>query len=127
MKEESDTKTRSKRGKSARRKGHQFERDIANALKNVFPNAERQLESQHGFGYDIANTFPYRIQCKCYQDYAPINKINEVPEEDGAIPVLVTKGNRKEPMAVMHLIFFLRILRRGCRTMTYEALAHYIL
>jgi len=88
-------------GKYARRKGLNFERWIVNEIKHIFPKARRQLESQEGMGFDIENSGPFRIQAKCYANYAPINKINEVPDVKGTIPVLITKGTRLKPMVVM--------------------------
>ena len=87
-----------------------FERWVANEIKDTFSSAKRQLESQEGFGYDIANTGKYRIQCKCYKSYAPISKIEEVPRDDGIVPVLVTKGYRLEPMAVIPFSDFKEML-----------------
>lgn len=90
--------------KSARAKGHQFERDIANELGHIFPEAKRQLEYQTDEcnGVDIANTDIFKFQCKNKQNYVSVTTIKEITitkEED--IPVLVTKGNKQEAMAIM--------------------------
>ena len=52
-------------GNSARRKGHDFEREVVNRLLHIFPDAKRNLEYQEGEGKDIVNTGHFRIQCKC--------------------------------------------------------------
>jgi hypothetical protein len=94
-------KTKSQQGKASRRKGHAHERWLVNELKGLFPKARRLLEYQAGMGIDLEHTGQYRFQCKATKDYCPINKINEIPIEENTIRVLVTKGDRKEPMVVM--------------------------
>lgn len=101
--------------KAARRKGHQFERDIANRLKEVFPNARRHLEYQSACanGMDIANTEPYFFQCKKLKKYASITCIEEVKCDEalGDIPVLVTAGDGKPIMAVLPFEELIRLFK----------------
>lgn len=88
----------------ARQKGLQFEREIANRLGHIFPEAERRLESQASkcIGVDLDGTDRIKIQCKNYQGYASVSTINEIRIQDKTdIPVLITKGNRMEAMAVL--------------------------
>ena len=91
--------------KSARRKGHQFERDVAIKLREIFPAAKRQLEYQIDdcVGVDIANTGRYKIQCKKLKKYAPITAIDEIKcdEHLGDIPVLITAGDKQRAVAVL--------------------------
>ena len=102
------------KGRHARTKGHSFERELANKLKvsGVFPDAKRHLEMQasEAKGYDLDNTGPYRIQCKRYKKYAPITAIEEIKDEHGTIPVLVTKPDHKPAMAVIPLDHFIDLL-----------------
>lgn len=102
-------------GRSSRRKGHQFERDVAIWLRGVFPNARRQLEyhSRDARGVDLQETGPYRIQCKKFRQYAPIMCIREIDcdRDLGEIPVLVTAGDGLEPMAVLPLDELLRLIQ----------------
>jgi len=98
-------------GKYARAKGIRFELEIVNLMKEFYPDANRLLECQEGFGFDIANTGEYRIQCKNYANYAPINKIEEAPNDEHTIPLLVTKGNRKPTVVCMYLEDFLKMER----------------
>lgn len=95
-------------GSHSRNKGHGFERDIANRLKNLFPEACRQLEYQEGLGVDLANTGVMRIQCKAYKKYAPLAKIEEAG--DSGIPALITKGDRKPILIALRLDDFLAII-----------------
>lgn len=92
-------------GKLSRTKGHSFEREIAKLLRHIFPNVKRQLEYQIDDcnGVDLANTSNLKIQCKKYKKYVSINKIKEVDcnRALGDVPILVTAGDREEPMAVL--------------------------
>lgn len=108
-------RTKSQNGKRSRRKGHQFEREVAIALRVVYPNARRHLEYQdaEANGVDLVETGPYRIQCKRFKSYAPISAIREVTADPlfGEIPVLVTAGDNEPPIAALPLEDFIRLLR----------------
>ena len=98
-------------GKYSRRKGHQFERDIANKLKEIYPQARRHLEfhkDDASLGIDLINTGDFGIQCKAYARYAPINKIEEV---NHGIPVLITKGNNLKPVVCMYLDDWINLVK----------------
>lgn len=113
-KSESKTSSKPKRINGAK-KGKQFERDVSNAIGHIFPAAERMLEYQASgnIGVDIQGTGIFKIQCKRNAGYAPISRIHEVRTKLSTdIPVLVTKGNRMEAMAVLpfdKLIYLLEI------------------
>lgn len=97
--------------KTARKAGLDFEREVANALRHIFPEAERQLEFQasQAEGVDLKGTGNLKIQCKNRQAYASIATINEIRATDG-IPVLVTKGVRQPAMAVLPFENFVQLL-----------------
>lgn len=103
----------SKRCRNNRRRGHSFERLIANMFKAIFPKAARLLEYQEGFGVDIMNTGVYDIQCKRLKKYASITKIEEVPAVIGRIPILITKGDNKPIMAVLPLEHLLELIKNN--------------
>ena len=109
-----EVETKMKR-RNSRRKGHSFERLVANLLKPLYPNARRHLEFQVGEanGVDISNTGSYKIQCKRLAKYAPVTCIEEVQccEELGDVPVLITAGNEKRAVAVIPLEEFIRLVR----------------
>lgn len=96
---------RSRKGKTAIKKGKQFEREVAQLLGHIFPEAKRHLEFQAdeaAQGVDLSNTGPFKIQCKNYQNYVSVSTIFEVKlQSEDDIPVLLTKGNRLETMAVL--------------------------
>lgn len=59
-----------KKGKGARRKGHQFERDCAAFFVRCgFPDARRQLEyhENDANGKDLQGIDPFAVQCKCLE------------------------------------------------------------
>lgn len=100
-------------GSRSRRKGHQFERDVANMFKAVgYPQAQRQLEYQLNQcqGVDLAGTGPYRVQCKKLKSYASVNTITEIKDTTG-VPVLITAADRLEPMVVLPLKDFLQLIK----------------
>ena len=97
----------------ARQKGLQFERDVANAIGHVYPEAKRHLEYQADSaqeGRDISNTGPYAIQCKNLQNYVPIKTIKEVNKTKDNRPVLITKGNKMKPVVVMYFDDWIKML-----------------
>ena len=98
-------------GKMSRTKGLSFEREIAVAFRPLFPDAKRLFENRDGQGYDLENTGRLRIQCKRYRAYASLTKIDEARGEDDTIPLLVTKGDRKETLVALPLSDFIEILK----------------
>lgn len=110
----SDEKTTEKKKRpNYSKRGKQFERDVANALGHIFPNAERMLEYQASkvIGVDLENTGEFAIQCKRNAGYSPIGKIAEIRARDKT-PVLVTKGNNLPAMAVLPFEAFIGLLER---------------
>lgn len=100
-------------GRSARRKGHDFERWVANIFAKIYSKAKRHLEYQksEANGIDIENTGPFKIQCKRYKTYAPINCIEEVSTNNpDDIPLLITKGDRKRAVVCLYLEDFTKII-----------------
>jgi hypothetical protein len=100
-------------GKSARAKGHNFEREIASAFRLAgWLGAKRHLEMQvqDCLGYDLDNCEPFRIQCKCFKDYAPISCIKEVKPSPGSVPMLITKGDSTPPVCVLYFSDFIRLI-----------------
>jgi len=102
-------------GKGARNKGLNFEREIAKQLReeNIFPNAKRHLESQLSEckGFDLDHTGNLKIQLKRNKKYCSISKLQEVQTEQGDIPMLLSKGDHMEPVAVLYWKDFLRIIK----------------
>lgn len=88
------------------KKGKQFERDLAINIRHIFPEAERMMEYQASsvVGVDLQGTDVLRFQCKNHANYCSVGTIKEIQiQHEEEIPILVTKGIRMEPMAVMPL------------------------
>lgn len=104
-------------GKMQRRKGHSFERWVANELKKVFPEARRHLEYQapEALGVDLDNTGDFRIQCKRGRKYAALSALDEVQIDpiEGGIPVLVTRADDKIALVAMPFAAFVKLLKKS--------------
>lgn len=101
-------------GRRARTKGHGFEREVAIALRSVFPDARRHLEYQdvEANGVDLVETGEFKIQCKRLKKYASISMIEEIVCDElfGDVPVLVTAGDSKPAMAVLPFEELIRLI-----------------
>lgn len=110
-----------------RAKGHAFERIIAQDFQELGWDCMTTRAAKGGNwcasdnGIDLFGTEPFAIQCKRFKDYAPISCIEEVDcwaadhdprvarsgvyQETNrnypAIPLLLTKADSKETMAVL--------------------------
>lgn len=106
----STPKTKSQRSRAARTKGHSFEREVARALKRLFPDARRRFEFRafDNDGVDLEGTGKLAIQCKRSKSSVPMSKIEEV-KADG-IAVLVSKVDRKPAYVTLGLDDFISIL-----------------
>lgn len=95
---------------NGRRKGHNFEREIANLLKPLFPNAERKLEYQfsQASGVDPKNTGGFKIQCKRNKSSVPMSKIEEIDEE--GTHLLISKVDKKPIMVTLYFEDFMKLL-----------------
>jgi hypothetical protein len=92
---------RVKLGKTSRRKGHNFEREIAKLLRQYYPNAKRQLEYQEGVGFDIAETGDLSVQCKVGKSFK-IEKALKEAVRDNKIPLAITKKDREDIVVSMY-------------------------
>ncbi len=101
-------------GKLSRTKGHSFEREIAIALRRIFPDCRRHLEYQdaEANGVDLVNTGAYKIQCKRGKKYCSFSAIKEITADEllGEIPVLVTKGDNERVLVALPIEEFIRLL-----------------
>lgn len=98
-----------------RTKGHNFEREVARDFREIgYTGARRNLEYNQGdTGIDIANTGIFRVQCKNKKKYVSINTIDEIDISNGGFPLLITKANGKEPIAVIRWSDLKEILKEG--------------
>lgn len=119
--EQSDEeKIKSKRGRSARRKGHNFERDVANLAKEHWPgclDVRRMLQGAGGSCLpDVEVLYDGKplMHMECKKGKQPnIVKAMEQAISDhrpGVYPVAVTMRDRGEPMATMRLGDFMELV-----------------
>jgi len=100
-------------GKSSRTKGHGFERKMAGEFRDIgFHDAKRHLEYQgeEANGIDLDGTGIFKVQLKKHKAYVSINTIHEVQCGEGDIPLLITAGDRLEPMVALRWSDFKRII-----------------
>jgi len=111
---------KSRRGRNARRKGADWEREVARDMSDATGTECRRclIEVQQGNKGDIASDAPYAIQCKVGQRPNPWKAYREAADaatgEDLAVAILKKNGNRGEKVeriAVMDLDDFYRIVR----------------
>lgn len=101
------------RGRSARRKGHNFEREIANMFKAVYPHARRMIEYQEGKGVDIAGVGIYDPQLKRSAKSVPMSAIKEVPIVEGRVPLLISKVDLEPVYVTLQIEHFLDLLKQN--------------
>ena len=98
--------------KMQRTKGHQFERDIVNLLKDRGYQAARNLTQTRDSGGDI-NLPRWLIECK---RYAKIGRVYEwldqaITAASGVQkPIVVAKADRKDEIVIMRLSDFMEIM-----------------
>lgn len=113
-------------GKASRTKGAGFERSIAAALRLVFPDAYRGLQSRDARECDVEGT-PFRIECKAYKAYPNILKALQQADEDGRehgdtrIPIAITKKDRTVPIVSMTVPDFIKMIEEMFYSKTDDA------
>lgn len=99
-------------GKAQRTKGHQFERDIVNLLKEKGYPAARNLTQTRDSGGDI-NLPRWLIECK---RYAKIGRVYEWLEQaikaasEIQKPIVIAKADREEEIVIMRLTDFMEVM-----------------
>jgi len=99
-------------GNHSRDKGHNFERLIVKDFRDLgFEDANRNLTETQIYeqGVDLVHTGIFKVQCKKYKKYVNPNKIEEIKDKTG-FPLLITAGDRKEPVACMYWKDLIKII-----------------
>lgn len=113
LKEKVKAKKKAAAGRTARRKGHSFEREVAILFRqNGYPKAHRQLEYQEGLGVDITEVGIYDPQCKRTRKYTSLSAIKEVPRKEGRVPLLIAKEDFGEILVAMPISHFFELLNK---------------
>lgn len=86
-----------------RRKGHNFEREIARQLREIFPKARRGLQYQDGIQCADVEGTPFHIECKRGRKPNPRAAMVQAlgDAKPGRIPVVVVKDDHKPPFVCM--------------------------
>ena len=97
--------------KSQRDKGHGFERDIVNLLKEHGYEASRNLTQTRDSGGDI-NLPRWLFECKRYAKIAVYTWLDQAIKsaKGNQTPVVVAKADRKEAIVIMRLTDFMEIM-----------------
>jgi len=103
-------------GASSRRKGHQFERDVANMLREVMPGADikRGLQSRGGGAEEMDVECPYfAVECKKGPMPNPRAALRQATNDakPGKVPIGVIGDDRKPPFVVLSLEDFLGFVK----------------
>lgn len=103
------------KGRAARLKGHNFEREIANLIKEIDPTARRNVSESQSGSFDILTALPFAIQCKCFSRWhvTPHSVLDQAIEHaKEKIPVGIVRISNKRPdLAIIRLQDFVGILR----------------
>lgn len=105
---------KSRRGKRSRRRGHKFECEIAEFFRNHgYSNCVTSRagdRSEDNRGVDLVNTGEFVVQCKRGKKYCRPIEIYNILSSNTEIPVLVTKGDHLDALAVVRLEDFGKLL-----------------
>lgn len=98
-----------------RRKGHSWEREVAKMLRDIFPDAARQLEYQENEcnGIDLKGTGSFKIQCKCSYHVPNIPRVFDEFKglRKGDIPVVAFKVDGKGMYAALKIEDLIRLMK----------------
>lgn len=102
-------------GKYQRDKGHNFEREVANALKPLYPDARRNLSQSRDGGDDVLGT-PFTIECKVGKApslWPALVQARKAAKDAPEKAIVVAKRDFERPIVVMDFDLFLELLARG--------------
>ncbi len=90
-------------GTLSRRKGHDFEREIARELRDIFPKARRGLQYQDGQQCADVEGTVFHIECKRGRKPNPRAALRQAMDDvnTGRIPVAVVKDDQRDPFVVL--------------------------
>lgn len=99
-------------------KGKAFERLVAQLFRqDGWHDAITKREARGGDwsytddGFDLFATEPFAVSCKSYKGYPPLSKFSEIKCQPHEVPVMICKGNRLPPLAVLTLEDFRKLAR----------------
>ena len=100
-------------GKSQRTKGHNFEREIARELREIFPDARRGLQYQDGSQCADVEGTPFHVECKRGIKPNPRAAMEQALSDarKGQIPLDVVKDDRRPAFVCMGWDDFKELVR----------------
>ncbi len=105
-----------KRGRSARQKGHGFEREIAQLFRELgwtqCLTSRNESKTKDDKGVDLCFTDPWNVQCKAVESLSPSLHviIKEMPQDDKS-NVVFHKKNKQGTIVAMSLESFIKIIK----------------
>jgi len=107
---------------SAKAKGRSFQQFIRDCIYDTFPDltdGDVRSTSMGAGGEDLQlspaarASFPYSVECKANKSFA-VYKIMEQAQAnspEGSEPLVMIKGDRRKPLAVVHADHFFQLLK----------------
>ena len=106
--------TATKRAKRNRRAGHNYERELAIRLREIFPlaaTARNESRSRDAAGVDLVNTGPLNIQAKAWAAAPSYHTLlKDMPDEPGQHNTVFHKRPRQGTVVVMPVDDFLEMV-----------------
>lgn len=96
-----------------RKKGHDYERQIAKEMREFFPNVKTSRAGSRGEdprGIDLVSTGMFNVQCKARQNLNLFETLKEMPDDQN-MNVIFWKRNHKEDIICMSKDDFFEILK----------------
>jgi hypothetical protein len=108
-------------GAGARRKGHDYEREVARIFAEVFgpERVRRGLQYRDGADAPDVVTPVFWVECKRGKRTEPKAALKQALEASlgkGLWPIAVCKDDKAPPIVTMHLEDFLELVREWWRT-----------
>ncbi len=88
---------------NSRRKGHNFERATATALKGLWPESKRGIQYTGGGEAPDVDGTPYWVECKCGKRTNIKAAVKQATEASDGRPIVVISKNDREPTLVTML------------------------
>ena len=104
------------RNRANRAKGHSFERQVANQLREIYPDARRGLQYQDGSIAPDVVIGDYWVECKrSARNTQPKTALDQAIEacskaKSDKVPITVTKDDRRDALVTMRFSDFLELL-----------------
>lgn len=111
---------------SAKEKGRRLQKKVRDKILEAFPSLEeddvRSTAMGQG-GEDIQlspaarRLFPYSVECKNKASWAVYTPYDQAVANcpSGSEPILVIQANRKKPLVILDLDYFMSICSKGTR------------